>query len=244
MKVVLSQNYFTFADNIYQPKKGIAMGSPISRITAEIFLRYYENMFLKHLFESQNITYDTRYVDDIFIIFDNTKIDPDRLTESKNSVHNDIICKPTHEINNQINFPDLLIIRKESRIEIDMYRKPTTTDTTINFLSNHPMEQKLAAYRYYLTRMNSLPLSKLRTQKEWNTIQYIAKSNNFRSKIIQRLNQSIQQKMNIHIPQSSEPKRPKKWTAFTYYHPSVRLIINLFKNTDINVAFRKALFLI
>jgi hypothetical protein len=50
----MSQNYFNFADNIYQPQKVIAMGSPISSTTAEIFLQYYENMFLKHLFESQN----------------------------------------------------------------------------------------------------------------------------------------------------------------------------------------------
>jgi hypothetical protein len=100
------------------------------------------------------------------------------------------------------------------------------------------MEYELAAYRYYLTHMNSQPLSKLRKQKEWNTIQYIAKTNNFLSKIIQGLNQSIQQKVNTHIPQSSAPKRPKIWTTFTYYHPSVRLITNLFKNTDINIAFR------
>ena len=26
------------------------------------------------------------------------------------------------------------------------YRKPTTTDTTINYLSNHPTEHKIAAY--------------------------------------------------------------------------------------------------
>jgi hypothetical protein len=85
--------------------------------------------------------------------------------------------------------------------------------------------------------MNSLPLSKLRKQKEWNTIQYVAKTNNFPNKIIQKLNQSIQQNVNIHIPQSSTPKTPKKWTTFTYYHPSVRLITSLFMNTDINIAF-------
>ena len=110
-----------------------------------------------------------------------------------NNIHKDIIFKPTHEVNNQINFLDLFIIRKETTI-YDIYRKPTTTDTTINFLSNHPMEHKLAAYRYYLTRMNSLPLSKIRKQREWNNIQYIAKTNNFPNKIIQKLNQCIQQK--------------------------------------------------
>jgi hypothetical protein len=59
----------------------------------------------------------------------------------------------------------------------------------------------------------------------------------WRYKIIQKLNQSIQQKMNVHIPQSSTPKAPKKWTTFTYYQPFVRLITNLFKNTHINIAF-------
>ena len=98
------------------------------------------------------------------------------------------------------------------------------------------MQHKLAAYRYYLTCMNSLPLSKSRKQKEWNIIQYIARTNNFLS--FQGLNQSIQQKVKLHIPQSSTQKRPKKWTTFTYYHPSVQLITILFKNTDINIAFR------
>lgn len=37
MKAVLSQNYFVFSENIYQPPKGIVIVSPISSITAEIF---------------------------------------------------------------------------------------------------------------------------------------------------------------------------------------------------------------
>jgi hypothetical protein len=49
------------------------------------------------------------------------------------NIHQNIILKPTHAINNQINFMDLLIIRNRSLIEIGICRKPTTTDTTINF---------------------------------------------------------------------------------------------------------------
>jgi hypothetical protein len=37
LKEVLSQNYFAFQQRIYQPEQGIAMGSPISGIIAEIF---------------------------------------------------------------------------------------------------------------------------------------------------------------------------------------------------------------
>ena len=188
MKTVLSQIYFKFNDNIYQPPKGIAMGSPISSIIAEIFLQYYENIFIKHLFESKNIIYYTRYVDDIFIIYDNTITDPNMLTCSMNDIHQDITFKPTHKTNNQINFLNLLIIHNESSTEIDIYRKPTTTNTIINLFSNHPIEHKLAAYRYYITCMNSLPISTTLKQKEWNTIQYIAKTNNFPPTTIQKLN--------------------------------------------------------
>jgi hypothetical protein len=43
LRVVLTQNYFTFQQTIYQPNQGIAMGSPISSLIAEIFLQQYED---------------------------------------------------------------------------------------------------------------------------------------------------------------------------------------------------------
>jgi len=39
LDTILKQNYFAFDDNIYQPEKGISMGSPITNIIAEIFLQ-------------------------------------------------------------------------------------------------------------------------------------------------------------------------------------------------------------
>jgi hypothetical protein len=46
LKDVLSQNYFTFQQRIYQPEQGIAMGSPISGVIAEIFLQNFEDQTL------------------------------------------------------------------------------------------------------------------------------------------------------------------------------------------------------
>jgi hypothetical protein len=45
-------------------------------------------------------------------------------------------------IKNNISSLDLLIIQQRTKIEIDLYRKTTTTDTTINFTSNHPTNTK------------------------------------------------------------------------------------------------------
>ena len=42
LETILGQNYFTFQNQIYQPDKGVAMGSPISGTVAEIFLQHLE----------------------------------------------------------------------------------------------------------------------------------------------------------------------------------------------------------
>ena len=53
LKEVLSQNYFTFQQRIYQPEQGIAMGSPISGIIAKIFLQHFEDKNIKHLLDTK-----------------------------------------------------------------------------------------------------------------------------------------------------------------------------------------------
>ena len=72
LETVLSQNYLVFQNKIYQPKKGVSMGSPISSTIAEIFLDRLENIHIKQLLDTKKIIFYTRYVDDILIIFDTT----------------------------------------------------------------------------------------------------------------------------------------------------------------------------
>jgi len=57
--------------------------------------------------------------------------------------------KPTIQPNyaGQINFLDLTITRKTTDLDIGTFRKPTTTNNAINYLSIHPLEHKLAAHR-------------------------------------------------------------------------------------------------
>ena len=42
--------------------------------------------------------------------------------------------------------------------DTDISLKATSTDTTVNFFSNHPTEHKMAAYRNCMTLIHSLPL--------------------------------------------------------------------------------------
>jgi hypothetical protein len=56
----------------------------------------------------------------------------------------------------ETNVLDMNIKRKPTHLETGIYRMPTTTDTTLYFESNHPIEHKTAAFRYPITRMRLL----------------------------------------------------------------------------------------
>jgi hypothetical protein len=163
LRTILSKNYFEFQNNIYHPKNGVAMGSPISGTIAELMLQHIESQHIKYLIETGNITYYTRYVDDIFIVHNSTKTTIEEIQSYTDHIHKNPKFTITQENNKQINFLDVLITRQEQKLDINIYRKNTTTDTTINYLSNHPMEHKIAAYRYYTKSSNKLPLNEEKT---------------------------------------------------------------------------------
>ena len=151
------------------------------------------------------------------------------------NIHNNIKLNPTYEEHSSIDFLDLTILRKRTKLKVDIYRKLTTTDTTINFLSNYPIEQKMAAFRFHITIMHSLLLDPDKKQKEWKTIQTIAKNNNLPQQLLPKLNRQIHHKAS-HT--QTEKKDDKIWTTFTYHSPKIRKITNLLKNTNIGIAFK------
>jgi hypothetical protein len=95
LNTILMQNYCQFEDSFYQPRKGIAMGSPISSIVAEIFLQYYENRIVKQCLENKKILSDNRYADDTLTIFDS------RIT-SIEQIHTEL-KQPKSMLNIQVN---------------------------------------------------------------------------------------------------------------------------------------------
>jgi hypothetical protein len=119
---VLPQNYFTFQQKIYQPERGVAMGSPISNIIAEIFLQNFEDVHKKHLLDTKLIAFYGRYVDDIFIVYDKTRTSPNIIDKYINNIHTNIKLIPTYEEHRAIDFLDLTIIRKQTQLKIDIQK--------------------------------------------------------------------------------------------------------------------------
>jgi len=82
--------------------------------------------------------------------------------------------------------------------------------------------------------MLSLPLTEERRQTEWETIQTTAQNNNFPNTHIAGRKTKIQHYAHIRATKDEN----KKWAKFTYQSPKVRKLTNLFKHTNINIAFQ------
>ena len=89
--------------------------------------------------------------------------------------------------------------------------------------------------------MLTLPLTKERRTHEWKTIQNIARNNNFPNKLITNLKQQIQRNITHQKSDRKENINKTKWATFTYYSAKVRKITNLFKQTEIRIAYKIAI---
>jgi hypothetical protein len=83
------------------------------------------------------------YADDIFKIYDVSKLNMNDFVHTMDRFHTDLSFNPTLEIDGHIQFLDLPIC-KHTAIETDIFWK--LTDKAIHYLSTHPTEIKLVAY--------------------------------------------------------------------------------------------------
>ena len=130
------------------------MGVPTSSILSEIYLQFLVNTKSFYILKEEKVTGYFRYVDDIFIIYNEIVTDVEQVLSSFNDVTASLTFTLEQEKENKLNFLDLSIIKATDKISFGIYRKPTTSDIIIPNDSCHPTEQKLAAMRYFTITIN------------------------------------------------------------------------------------------
>jgi hypothetical protein len=155
-----------------------------------------------------------------------------------NNVDEHLEFKMSVEENRITSYIDLSINRKANNVDLCIYRKPTYIDITIHFSSNHPYDHKLEAFNYYINRMITIPISEQAVKQEWNKILIMAQNNGFSAYLIHGMRKQLMVRKEGTTQTKIVQQHNKKWVTFTYHSPSIHNVTNLFKRTNLKMAFR------
>ena len=136
--------YFGMGFDIYRQEEGLAMGSPLSPVLANLYMEYFEEMALGST--SLKPSMWLRYVDDTFILWPHQE-DVQILLDHVNSIRPSIPFTMEKEQDNKLPFLDVLVTRTEQGFRSSVYRKPTFTGQYLNFNSHHPYTVKKGIVR-------------------------------------------------------------------------------------------------
>ena len=139
--------FFLFRGKIYKQRFGAAMGSPVSPVIANLYMKFLEQQAITTVSINCRPRLWKRYVDDILEI---VKADQaDNLTDylNKSDPTRNIKFTNEQEKGGTIPFLDTLIACKpDGPVKLLVYRKATHTDQYLNFSSHHPILKKVRRY--------------------------------------------------------------------------------------------------
>ena len=130
------------------------MGSKLSPSLANIFCSLFEKDIIDPEIENRNILGYVRYVDDILVVVKRGY--KSRLLGKLNSFDPHLKFTTESMLESKINFLDTTVILNNGEINLQMYRKPTFTDKTVNFKSSiSPKSYKWSTFIGEILRCNN-----------------------------------------------------------------------------------------
>ena len=166
VKVCVENTSFQFKHKFFKQKFGMAMGSPLSPILANIFMEYFETELMENV-QNKPLMW-VRYVDDVWAIMDK-EADHLGLLNEINALSPTIKFTCEMEKDGELPFLDCLVRNSEGMYHFDIHRKPTDAGMHLHSFSNHQNQVKksvlfslfLRAYRICDRDLLSNEISKL-----------------------------------------------------------------------------------
>ena len=146
-----AQTHFLYNGEYYDQIDGVAMGSPLGPVLANIFMGHHEKVWLEQ-YQGPGLLYYCRYVDDIFCLFQRQE-QVHEFLDFLNSQHRNIKFTCEEEENNRLPFLDISISKAEGRnFNTTTYRKSTYTGLLTNFTSFTSIHYKVGLIKTLIDR--------------------------------------------------------------------------------------------
>ena len=185
----LKNTFFELNDEIYIQKTGLAMGSSISPILADIYMEHFlEKTFKGTMFK---MLLFLKYVDDCICVFNCKKVDEEKLLDHLNTQNTHIQFTIEKEENSSLPFLDLHIHRNTNKLTFTVYRKPTDKGILLNFKSNHSFTTKATVVRAGLHRAYVYCENAAERKAEIERVYQILYKNNYPHHFIAKVHEKV-----------------------------------------------------
>ncbi|CAF3431518.1 unnamed protein product [Rotaria socialis] len=252
LELAVSNTPFRFLQKTYIQCDGVAMGSPLGPILADIFVTNLETKLNK--FSTNKPSLWIRYVDDIFCLF-TKKQDIDDFLERINKWHKNIRFAKEEEIDGKLAFLDVLVIRDNTtnKYVTTVYRKPTNTNLYLLYDSNQCRKYKLGLIRTLVIRILLICSTITHKDNELTLMKHTLKTNGYPDHLIRRgicEGEVIVNKINNKKNNQQQKTQTKQniYFTLTYYGLESTILARRIKHiiqkfmplTNINIAFKKS----
>ena len=195
--IATSQTHFLFDGSFYDHIDGVAMGSPLAPVLANLFMGHHE-MKWPDTFPSEILFYQ-RYVDDTFCLF-HTESDALLFFDFINSRHPNIRFTMEAESDKKLPFLDIYVDNTGPMVVTRVFRKKTFTGLLTCFFS-------FASFSYKIGLVKTLVDRTLKICNTWQafdedivSLTFILKKNLYPSRLIERI---IKRSVTKHVTGNS-----------------------------------------
>ena len=166
LEIATMNQLFQFNGELYEQTDGVAMGSPLVPLLANVVMCHIENQLEQ---KSMISSFYRRYIDDTLVTMPNTESATDFL-QVLNSVHPSLSFTMELEHDDSIPFRGTVLTRCGGTLTTEVYRKPTDTGLLLHFQSHVDSRYKKDLVNTVVNRGYRLSSTKEGFAKECNKL--------------------------------------------------------------------------